>query len=269
MFRELLESDHVTEVARLRGRIGMMAFHGGNLERTTDVVASEVARRTNSSFYADQVQVTSIRDALVVLGATEIRALVVATSLVCATPPARYIDLEAFWRFSLVTGVLTNLVAEAEGASGGEAFTAGVTHNVGLLVLDQYCPDGLREVVHIVSGESRRLHDRERIIFGVDDAEVGARQAERWALPPSVVLAIKSHGIRYHDLADADLTTSAVVRARVYARARGLSDGIEQSASRTPTAGWLSAAVERRLEALGGWDGLLVRVDGLLHSVEH
>jgi phage replication-related protein YjqB (UPF0714/DUF867 family) len=52
VFRELLESPHVTEVCELRGRIGLMAFHGGNLERTTDVVAREVAARTDASLYA-------------------------------------------------------------------------------------------------------------------------------------------------------------------------------------------------------------------------
>ena len=52
VFRALLRSPHVTEISALRGRVGLMAFHGGNLERTTDVVASEVARRSDSSLYA-------------------------------------------------------------------------------------------------------------------------------------------------------------------------------------------------------------------------
>lgn len=52
MFRELLASPHVTEVCNLSGRVGLMAFHGGNLERTTDVVATEVAARTGASLYA-------------------------------------------------------------------------------------------------------------------------------------------------------------------------------------------------------------------------
>jgi len=51
MLREFLERPEVTEVCALRGRFGVMAYHGGNLERTTDAVAEEVARRTGSSFY--------------------------------------------------------------------------------------------------------------------------------------------------------------------------------------------------------------------------
>jgi len=52
VLRDLLGSPHVTEVCALRGRLGLMAFHGGNLERTTDAVATEVAERTGSSLYA-------------------------------------------------------------------------------------------------------------------------------------------------------------------------------------------------------------------------
>lgn len=49
--REFLAREEVSEHCELRGRFGIMAYHGGNLERTTDRIADEVARRTDSSFY--------------------------------------------------------------------------------------------------------------------------------------------------------------------------------------------------------------------------
>lgn len=52
MLREFLDRPEVTERCELRGRFGVMAYHGGNLERTTDVVAAEVAVRTDASLYA-------------------------------------------------------------------------------------------------------------------------------------------------------------------------------------------------------------------------
>ena len=51
-FPALLARPDVDEVCELRGRFGLMAFHGGNLERTTDVIAREVAERTDASLYA-------------------------------------------------------------------------------------------------------------------------------------------------------------------------------------------------------------------------
>ena len=51
-FGALLARPGVDEVCELRDRFGLMAFHGGNLERTTDVIAREVAQRSGASLYA-------------------------------------------------------------------------------------------------------------------------------------------------------------------------------------------------------------------------
>ena len=51
-FSELLARPGVLEVLDLRGKLGFMAFHGGNLERITEQIASEAAARSGSSFYA-------------------------------------------------------------------------------------------------------------------------------------------------------------------------------------------------------------------------
>lgn len=50
-FSELLQFDGVQEHCTLRGTFGLMAFHGGELEELTDVVASEVAKRSGASYY--------------------------------------------------------------------------------------------------------------------------------------------------------------------------------------------------------------------------
>jgi len=50
-FAELLAKPGMIEVLDLRGPIGFCAFHGGNLERMTELIASEAAARSGSSFY--------------------------------------------------------------------------------------------------------------------------------------------------------------------------------------------------------------------------
>lgn len=52
LFAQLLASPGVEEVLELRSTFGFLAFHGGSLERATDVVASEAARRSGASLYA-------------------------------------------------------------------------------------------------------------------------------------------------------------------------------------------------------------------------
>lgn len=51
MLEELLDHDGVEEHCVLRSRVGLMAFHGGNLERGTDVIASAAATRAGASLY--------------------------------------------------------------------------------------------------------------------------------------------------------------------------------------------------------------------------
>ena len=51
-FPSLIAHPGVDEVCELRGRFGLMAFHGGNLERTTDAIAREAAERSGASLYA-------------------------------------------------------------------------------------------------------------------------------------------------------------------------------------------------------------------------
>jgi phage replication-related protein YjqB (UPF0714/DUF867 family) len=61
MLRTFLARPEVTEICELRGSFGIMAFHGGNLERGTDVIAREVAAHTDSSLYA-VVQAPPLRE---------------------------------------------------------------------------------------------------------------------------------------------------------------------------------------------------------------
>jgi phage replication-related protein YjqB (UPF0714/DUF867 family) len=52
MFEDLLAQPGVEEVCELRSRFGLMAIHGGNLERGTDVIAAAAAERAGASLYA-------------------------------------------------------------------------------------------------------------------------------------------------------------------------------------------------------------------------
>ena len=59
-FAELLATDGVEEVLELRSSFGFLAFHGGSLERMTDVIARDAAERAGASLYA-VLQPTDLR----------------------------------------------------------------------------------------------------------------------------------------------------------------------------------------------------------------
>jgi|GEM_PF-955807 len=254
---ELLDDDLASadEVARLAS--------------TDPALTARIIQAANSAYYRRRARVATIRDAIMVLGAREVRGLVITTCVVGAMPEPQVLDHHAFWRFSIATALLADLVARAEGDLSGGAFTAGVLHNVGLLVLDQYCPEGLREVVSIVGPGRRRLHDREELVFGFTDAVLGARLAEQWRLPTAVVRAIELHGLRREEVSPRDRVTSSLVRARIFVRSQGMSDGLESSPPRDPGEGFLPLRAQARLDQIGRWEDFVELIDGLLSGRPH
>ena len=52
LFAELLATPGVEEIVELRSTFGFMAFHGGSLEKRTDVIASMAAAASGASYYA-------------------------------------------------------------------------------------------------------------------------------------------------------------------------------------------------------------------------
>ena len=56
--QELLSRPTVEEILHLRSpRLGFMAFHGGRLEKVTDVVATEAAARSGASYYLSLIHI--------------------------------------------------------------------------------------------------------------------------------------------------------------------------------------------------------------------
>jgi phage replication-related protein YjqB (UPF0714/DUF867 family) len=52
VFADLLAEPGVQEIVELRSTVGLLAFHGGSLERMTDVIAVDAAERAGASVYA-------------------------------------------------------------------------------------------------------------------------------------------------------------------------------------------------------------------------
>lgn len=234
------------------------------LAATDQALTARILRAANSAFYQRRMRASTVRDALVILGARELRSLIIASCLVESSPQTTCIDRQAFWRFSLVTGLLAEMYARTRGALSGESFTAGVMHNVGALALDLYCPEGLREVLLIDQPGLRRLSDRERAIFGFTDAELAARLVDQWRLPRDVIRAVQSYGDRRDEVNAAHTPSMAIVTARVFARSQGLHDGLEQSEARPIPEEWGSAPLEAAITRAGGWERLLERIDAFM-----
>lgn len=221
-------------------------------------LTARVLRVANSAYYGFPRRITTIRDAVVLLGFRQIRSTLLATSVMRSMPSYDGIDAFAFWRHSVAVGLLAEFTAKIAGVPQGDAFTAGVLHNVGRLALDQARPAEFRRARILAADHHISVHDAERQVFGFTDAEVGGALALHWRFPEELASAIAQHA---EDVADGTPDLARIVaRARGFAAANGLDDGVDvirncATTSRAPSAAFhatISVMSPDDLPASGG-----------------
>lgn len=183
----------------------MLNDPGVDMKSVAHVISSDPAialktlRLVNSAYYGLGQEVTNVEHATVLLGAKVLKNLVMtATAFDCMKSSAT-----TFLRHSVACGmamkslVLTGAIKGFVG-SEDEAFTYGLIHDIGKVILEEFLPDEYRTVCEVVQDRAIPWYQAEREIIGVDHAELGARLAQNWKLTPAVVNAIRGH----HDLSD-------------------------------------------------------------------
>lgn len=158
-------------------------------------IAARVLRVANSPFYGLQMKVGSLHDAIVVLGFSTVRSLVVAASVVCALPTSRCpgFDAARFWRHGVGTAAAAQALARALGRNPDTSFVAGLLHDIGRLVLVVLLPAEYAQLLQQSRQEDRRLVDVEQEVLGFDHAGVGAALAQRWNFPDAIREALAYH----------------------------------------------------------------------------
>lgn len=153
-------------------------------------------RLVNSPFYGMPRQVGTVTDAIMVLGLTTVRRVVLAIALRQPLSAAR-LDRElvrTIWRESVNVAALANRLLDGGGA-GDLAFTAGVLHDLGRLALQLDDPPVYAPLMGM---EAAELLIRERAAFGTDHALRGAELLQRWGLPEIICDAVRQHHADAH-----------------------------------------------------------------------
>ena len=200
-------------------------------------LAAKTLRLANSSFYGMSSQVTTIQQAISVLGFHSIRTLVTACSITGAFAPdgAGGFDFKAFWRHSVGTAVCASLLARHLKLNPDSAFTAGLLHDIGSLVLATRFTEQYAGMLAYRAEHDCYLIEAERAVFGLDHAEVGSALAGWWKFPAAMQNAVAEHHLDSHRETP---TLALVVHA-----ANVLAHGLDLSGSDDDLAPPLSEAV--------------------------
>lgn len=156
-------------------------------------LTAKTLRLANSSFYGMPSKVTSIQQAMAVLGLHSVRTLVTACGVIGAAPPAagKVLDLARFWRQAIATAVWARALSRQLRQSPDTAFTAGLLHNLGTLVLANGFPTEYAAVpAWRAAHADASLAEAELAVFGIDHAQAGSALAAHWKFPPAIQDAI-------------------------------------------------------------------------------
>ncbi|HEX8605684.1 MAG TPA: HDOD domain-containing protein [Pseudoduganella sp.] len=147
------------------------------------VLSAKLLRLANSAYYNLSRSIGTVEDAVLMLGFVAVRTLVISSGLVNGFKSVTGLDLGQFWRFSMRTAVAAKWIAKKTRDNGELAFTIGMMHAIGQLVIHASMPDKAAALDAVAAPLDRRRLDVEREALGFTYADVGAELARRWQFP--------------------------------------------------------------------------------------
>jgi len=193
------------EISRLMGSERATVDNLGAAIGKDMAMTAMVLKLANSAFFSLRQTVSTPAEAISILGIDLLRSLVLAHGLFSQSGTFRFptFGLTHLWRHSVAVASFTKQIAEMEGkgkAASAEYFTAGLLHDVGILVLASRFPDEYAKVLELSRQAGSDLETSEFHILGSTHGEVGAYLLGLWGLPPAVVQgAAWHHQPRLHE----------------------------------------------------------------------
>lgn len=157
---------------------------------TDPVLSAKLLRLANSAYYHVSRSIGTVEDAVLMLGFVTVRTLVISSGLVSGFKAVPGLDLKQFWRYSLHTAVSAKWIAKKTGENTDLAFTIGMMHAIGQLVLHSAMPEQAMQLDKIAPPLDARRLDAEMASLGYCFADVGAELARRWKFPEAFSDAI-------------------------------------------------------------------------------
>ena len=159
-------------------------------------LTASILRASNRVEHAGRSRVGNISEAVFRLGFNTVFQIVVATSVGKAMTPAQKgygMEATELWNHAVTSAVAAKMVARKVGLDENMAFTAGLLHDLGKIVLSSALEAKYNDLVRAVLEFDRSLLEAEKELLGVHHAEIGGRLLARWNFPASLVLAVSWH----------------------------------------------------------------------------
>lgn len=201
--RELPSIPNVlSEVLQAVDNLDLSAKSLAHIIEKDQALTARVLRVANSPFYGFSRKIATIDLAIVILGLNTIKEIVLSLVLkrFFASISKHLFDVHGFWNYSIYCGTAAKYLArKLDYRLSGEAFVAGLMHDIGILILIQYFASEFKLIREVQKKKSIALLDAEKEVLNSHHGEIGAWLAERWQLPQQLCEAIREHHNKYDD----------------------------------------------------------------------
>lgn len=180
-------------------------------------LTARVLRMVNSPIYGFPGKISSVNQALLLLGLNVVKGLLLSISIFETMQKA----MVGLWDHSLGSAIAARIIAKKKSIPDPEEISiAALLHDIGKVVLSLRFP----EEYHIVRQKAERdeifIYEAEKEIFGITHSNAGALIAEKWNFPKKLIEIIEFHN-RPESSKTVFLHTAIVHLADIITRARG------------------------------------------------
>jgi putative nucleotidyltransferase with HDIG domain len=190
-------------------------------------LTANILKLTNSAYFGLPSRVSSVRQAIMLLGWKRLLQLVMTmcmSALMKKPVPGYDLPRGELWRHSIAVSVAADLLVRSLRINNAdEVFTAALLHDIGKLVLGDYVQEDLEKIEGMVA-KGISFEVAEYVVLGTNHAAIGARILENWSLPQELVNAVSWH----HDPENCDtycLLSDVVHVANIVGRRVGFGKG--------------------------------------------
>jgi putative nucleotidyltransferase with HDIG domain len=185
------------KVMELVGDPGASATDLQSIISTDQALTSKVLKIANSAMFGVSRDISTLSHAIMILGFSTIRSIVLATStksIYMRNPSKGKFSTKLLWDHSLGTALFARIIAEkTPGINAEEAFIAGLLHDIGKTVISLNFSDQYEEVISEVYNEGARFQEVEEAKMGFDHTQVGSLVLRKWNLTESLEKCVLYH----------------------------------------------------------------------------
>lgn len=237
-------------------------------ERIGEIIAQDPAMTAkmmqiaNSAAFGLSQPVHSPFDAVQHVGTSTVRALALSAHVFSAFEKTEFkgFSLPVIWDHAIKTANLSRAFLRHSGADEADvqdAYTAGMLHDLGKMMLAVNVPKQFQEAIEFAREQHLPLHAAEQYVFGATHAGVGAYLLGLWGLPAPIVEAVAFHHAPLQSDSREPGPLTAVHVANVLAHEFSANQETEWPASELDADYLYATGIQEQIEE---WRGLAVRL---------